>query len=359
MISDLPESQHVLIGFSGGADSSAAAAMLKEQGWSVTACYLMIGKIDDRARETAERTARSLGIPFITKDVSSLFERTIIKDFCGAYEKGNTPNPCVFCNPSVKFKALIGEADRLSIPHIATGHYARVRYGEAGRTQLLKAANEKKDQSYMLYRLSSEVLNRCLFPLGDINSKQEVRALLRKLGIAAADSPDSQDICFIEGQNYRQFLESKDIRIQMGSFVDAQGQVLGTHQGIHRYTPGQRKGLGISFGMPMYVISSDRETNTVLLGKESDLYKTRVWIDNMFFTDTGDVDSLPQYYADMHVEVKLRYTAHAAPATLHRAESGAMIVFNEPQRAPAPGQSAVLYDGLQVLGGGIIAYAYA
>lgn len=354
-MSSKEQDHRILIGFSGGADSAAAASMLLEQGLAPTALYLRMGTHADKGLQAAEQAAGSLHIPLISLDVSGAFEHTVVQPFCRAYAGGETPNPCIICNPDIKFDALCREADRLGIERIATGHYARIGRDQDGKPYLRRAASVEKDQSYMLYKLSAETLNRCVFPLGEVASKQEVRSYLQERKIAVWDAPESMDICFIQEGSYTEFLKNRGIDPPEGHFVDAGGNVLGVHQGIHRYTPGQRKGLGVTFGTPMYVIGSDAGSNNVILGCEEELYRRIVWLRDLVLTDVGEVGHVPEPWQGASVEVKLRYSTGAAQAVLLAPDTGgALLLFDELQRAPAPGQSAVLYRGDRVLGGGII-----
>ncbi len=345
----------VLVGFSGGADSTAAVLLLREQGWDVTGLHLRVTNENGPVDPSVMKVAEHLDLPLIQADVSDRFQEIVIHDFCNAYNMGETPNPCIFCNPAVKFQTLCDEADRLGIPTIATGHYARIHRNDAGVFQIRKGANHRKDQSYMLYRLSQDVLARTIFPLGEIDSKEEIRRFLEQREIPNARRQDSQDICFIQGKTYQAFLYEQGIVPKPGPFLDMKGHVVGMHHGIQNFTPGQRKGLGIAFGKPAYVVSIQSDTNAVILGCEEDLLRQRVEIGNAFFTAYGNVSKLPEPYRALKVSVKLRYTARFASATLHQ-NSGENIalVFDLPQRAPAPGQSAVCYLEDLVLGGGII-----
>jgi len=345
----------ILVGFSGGADSTAAVLLLRDQGWDVTGLHLRVtnegGSVDPSVTEVAEY----LGLPLILADVSECFQAVVIHDFCKAYSGGETPNPCVLCNPAVKFQTLCSEADRFDIPYIATGHYARIYRNSDGLFYLRMGANQRKDQSYMLYRLSQDVLARTIFPLGEIDSKEEIRRFLEDRGVPNARKQDSQDICFIRGKTYQDFLQERGVLPKPGPFLDMKGHVVGTHHGIHNYTPGQRKGLGIALGKPAYVVSVQSGTNAVILGSEEDLLRQRVEIRNAFFTACGNTTELPEAYQKLKVTVKLRYTARFASATL-RQDPGENITvdFDLPQRAPAPGQSAVFYLDDLVLGGGTI-----
>lgn len=345
----------VLVGFSGGADSTAAVLMLRSEGWDVTGLHFTVTREDGQSLAAVRDLARHLELPLITVDVSDRFEAIVIRDFCLAYAGGQTPNPCVLCNPAVKFHVLCQEADRMEISRIATGHYARIYRDPDGTCYVRKSANRAKDQSYMLYRLPQPVLSRTLFPLGEIASKEEVRGYLEEFGSPNARSKDSQDICFIQGRTYQEFLGDRGLADKPGSFTDRDGKILGVHRGVHNYTPGQRKGLGIALGRPAYVVEINPENNTVVLGTEADLYRNTVELRDTVFTAFGASERLPEPYRNLAVDVKLRYTAKLAPAVLHQAPGERITVtFDQSQRAPAPGQSAVFYRKELILGGGLI-----
>ncbi|NLV70364.1 MAG: tRNA 2-thiouridine(34) synthase MnmA [Clostridiales bacterium] len=347
--------ERILVGFSGGADSTAAVLLLREQGWDVTGLHFLVDPAEKSASVTAEKIADALEMPLILKDVSKRFDDIVIRNFCLEYRAGRTPNPCILCNPSVKFHVLCEEADRMGIFHIATGHYARIHQDPKGNLFIKKGADSKKDQSYMLYRLTKDVLARTLFPLGGVDSKEEIRRYLEECGAPNARSEDSQDICFIQSGAYQEFLQERGVVSVPGPFKDRNGKILGMHGGIQSYTPGQRKGLGIALGRPAYVVDIDSNKNTVILGAEEELYRNRVELRDAFFTVHGSVDVLPEAYRDLPVEVKLRYTVKGAEAVLRQeGDSPITVLFDRPQRAPAPGQSAVFYVKDLLIGGGCI-----
>lgn len=345
----------VLLGFSGGVDSTAAALLLRKAGYSVTGLFFDVHKEKSPNAELAEETAAQLGIPFIYRNVHEDFSREIIDYFCREYEEGRTPNPCVLCNPTIKFPVLLEEADAIGAYHIATGHYAGIHLEkESGLYYIQQAENIKKDQSYMLYRLGQEVLSRLIFPLNQVGDKAQTREIARKEGAGNADRKDSQEICFLpEDQNYIRFLEEKGCKTAKGNFIDEQGSVMGTHQGITHYTIGQRKGLGQTFGKPVYVTKVDHNNNTVTLGDNQDLFVSMIRSDNHAFVlpDGCSLNSLD----GLEVEAKIRYTAKKAAGTLRILENGIVEThFREKQRAATPGQSIVFYKDHIVLGGGII-----
>lgn len=333
----------VLVGFSGGVDSTAAAILLKKAGYEVVG--LCFNVLSDDFPEKIQAAADKLGIRLIKKCIASEFKQKVINPFIREYETGRTPNPCIICNPEIKFRLLLDTADEEGCEYIASGHYAGVqRIGDCYYVK--KAAEPSKDQSYMLYRLPQEVLSRLILPLKGAQSKDDVRALAAAEAMPNAFDKDSQDICFIPEGNYARYLLSSGAANRLGNFLDTSGNVIGRHQGVLNYTVGQRKGLGVSFGRPAYVV--EFRGNDVVLGKEEDLFRTRVIVDNMFWTKEAAAEGSKMY-------CKLRYSANEAPCTVHYNEIGQTVLdFDEPQRAPTPGQSAVLYCNKLVFGGGFI-----
>jgi len=333
----------VTLGMSGGVDSAAAAILLKEKGYDVIALYFDVLKDQDNAAlDRAQNAAVQLGIKFTTKNVATEFEDKIINPFCNEYCNGRTPIPCVFCNPEIKFRTLA----QLGTEYIATGHYARIKEID-GQFFVQKAANEKKDQSYMLARLPQEILCKTIFPLGVIASKDEVRSIAADRGLSLSSEHDSQDICFIKG-SYKDFLSERGISSKKGNFVSQDGTIYGPNEGVANYTVGQRKGIGIALGVPAFVseINSDNG-NVVLTSNEQDLFKSEVRIDNLM---------LHKALEDKKYQVKLRYAAKPAECTisLNSNNDSAVLYFTEGQRAPTPGQAAVIYEGDIVIGCGII-----
>ncbi|MGI6752499.1 MAG: tRNA 2-thiouridine(34) synthase MnmA [Anaerovoracaceae bacterium] len=345
------DSEKVLLGLSGGVDSTAAALLLSENGYTVVGCFLdMMGCLSKEALK-AEKLASQLGIDFIYSDVSRDFEESIIDYFCSSYGKGETPNPCVFCNPQIKFATLISEADKRGIHWISTGHYAR-----SDGQYIYKADNKSKDQSYMLYRLPQQVIRRLLLPLGEIETKDGVRQYVRAKGMYNYDNKDSQEICFIPGGSYVDFLKERGLNCLPGRFVDTFGNDLGSHKGIVYYTIGQRKGLGLDFGRKMFVIDIEGDTNKVVLGTNEELFSRRVVVKDFVFSGfTDDYEGIVGCFDGESVKAKIRYLAMPARCILSFPGRGRLIVdFDEPQRAAAPGQSIVFYSGDRMLGGGII-----
>lgn len=352
----------VLVGMSGGVDSSVAASLLLEQGYDVSGVTLHLYNNEDagiaKTRtccsladvEDARSVARRLGIEHYVFNFGPEFRRDVIGRFARGYERGETPNPCIDCNRYIKFGKMLERAKLLGFDYIATGHYARVEQDEkSGRWLLKKAADRSKDQTYVLYSLTQDELAHTLFPLGGL-TKAEVRKIAEERGFVNARKPDSEDICFVPDGNYAGFLENvMGLRQEPGDFVDSSGKVLGKHKGLIHYTVGQRKGLGLSFESPRYVLRKDTEKNAVVLGDGSELFSSR-------FT-AGDVNLIAAECLTEPIEagVKIRYSQSESAATLTPLRGGGVEVrFREPQRAVTPGQASVFYCGDTVFGGGTI-----
>lgn len=342
----------VLIGMSGGVDSSVAALLLKEQGHDVTGCTLLLRSGDgcgtDSDVQDAKKVCDILGIKHIAPDMTELFTSKVVNKFTDDYRCGRTPNPCVECNRYIKFGAMLDYALANGFDHIATGHYAAIKE-ENGTFALYSDGN--KDQSYFLYRLTQHELSHTLFPLSGMD-KDEIRSLALRAGLPVHAKRDSQDVCFIPDGNVAGFLSSAGCVMKEGNITDSAGNILGRHPGAVSYTVGQRKGLGGGFPTPMFVLSTDMDTNTVVIGKNEQLfYRTVVCSDACFIS--GQMPDAP-----FHAQVKLRFGAKKADALLTPCDNGDVtVLFDEPQRAPTPGQSAVFYDGDRVLGGATIKYA--
>lgn len=347
----------VMVGMSGGVDSSVSAALLKQQGYDVVGVTMQIWQEDKEengtccsidAVEDARRVANKLEIPFYVLNFKKIFEEKVIKYFISEYLQGRTPNPCIACNKYIKFDELLNKAISMNMDYIATGHYAKIEEVN-GRFLLKKSFSKTKDQTYVLYSLTQEQLKRTLFPLEGLN-KDEVRKIASELGLIVANKPDSQDICFVQDNDYSKFIsENTDSDVLPGNIVDKDGNVLGKHNGIYNYTIGQRKGLGISSNNALYVLDIDLERNEVVIGDESEIYGKELTATNINLISTDKLEK------EMKVNVKIRYGSKEAPATIFPLENGDIhVVFDSPQRAITSGQSAVFYNGDIVVGGGEI-----
>ena len=296
----------------------------------------------------AKKAASVLGIEHYVLDLRNEFQEEIIKYFHSEYDRGRTPNPCVKCNQVVKYKKFLEEADRLGAHYISSGQYAKIVL-EDGRYIIKKAENKYKDQSYYLYNLKEKDLERILMPLGDIRDKEEARQIVKDIDLDFSQKKDSQEICFISDNDHVGFLEEYiNPQKKLGNFVDTKGRILGKHKGIHKYTVGQRKGLGIALGSPRYVVKIDAVDNNVILGVEQDLYEDTCTLEdyNIVFDDY-DIEKKP-------LMCKIRYSARETEATVKREGHRLIVTFTEPVKALAPGQSLVIYDGDILIGGGII-----
>ncbi len=364
----------IAVAMSGGVDSSAAAAILKAEGHELVGFTMQLWNqqrginVDENGEPLpsrccslddvydARRVAEELGFPFYVLNLEREFERDVVQPFVTSYLNGETPIPCVACNSRLKFASLDRLAVSLGCEKVATGHYARVEHDkEANRYRLFRGRNLQKDQSYFLWELTQEQLSRSMFPLGEM-SKPEVRDVARSSKLAIAEKAESQEICFVPDGNYAGFidryLEAEDERERLpgeGEIVNTQGEVLNKHGGIHRYTIGQRRGIGISSERPLYVISIDAEKNRVVVGSQDELLRED-------FTAAGvNWVAFDEPNAPVRAEVRVRYRHTAAPATITPQENNrARIVFDEPQRAITPGQATVFYSGDEVIGGGWI-----
>ena len=355
-------SKKVVIGMSGGVDSSVAAWLLKQQGYDVIGVTMQIWQEEDdeiveenggccglSAVDDARRVAERIGIPYYVMNFREVFREKVIDNFVSEYEKGRTPNPCIVCNRYVKWEALLEKALALGADYIATGHYARVVHLPNGRYAIEKAAFDRKDQTYALYNLNQHQLAHTLMPVGDYD-KSEVRRIAEEIGLAVANKLDSQDICFVSDGNYQAFIEEYTGRkLPEGNFVDKNGKVLGRHKGIGAYTIGQRKGLNLAMGHPVFVTEIDQNENKVIIGENDELFKRGLYAPHVNLMSRASLDE------PVRLTAKIRYAHKAAPCIAKQLPDGRLYVyFDEPQRAITPGQAVVLYDGDFVAGGGII-----
>lgn len=352
--------ERVVVAMSGGVDSSVAAALLKEVGYEVIGLTMCFNLSDAKGKrpiccgiqgiEDARRVAHKLGIRHYVLNMQRSLEEWVIKDFCREYSLGKTPNPCIRCNQYLKFGVLLKKALSLDAQFLATGHYARIvrgqGIGDRGQGGMLKKARDlKKDQSYFLYRLTQNQLRHTLFPLADY-TKDEVRKIARRFSLPVAEKLASQEICFLPNQDYRQFLKTR-IRIEPGQIVDKQENILGKHQGIAYYTIGQREGLGIARGYPVYITKIDPKNNQLTVGKREEVLKKEFLVIKPHFI----AGTLKKKVA---LKVKIRYNHQEMPAQITPAENKLKVEFKVPQFAVTPGQAAVFYKQDTVVGGGII-----
>lgn len=356
------EKKRVVVGMSGGVDSSVAAWLLKEQGYDVIGVTMQIWQDEEEkfqeenggccgltAVDDARRVAASLDIPYYVMNFKREFKENVIDYFVDEYIGGRTPNPCIACNRFVKWESLLKRSMDIGADYIATGHYARVEQLPGGRYAVRTSATGRKDQTYALYNLTQEQLKRTLMPVGGY-TKEEIREMAAKMNLPVAHKPDSQDICFVPDGDYASFIEkTADQTFPQGNFVLADGTIVGRHNGIIHYTVGQRKGLGVAMGYPVFVLAIRPETNEVVLGKAEESLSRYVRADRINFMSVEDLKEPKKVWA------KIRYNHKGAWCTVERTgEDELLCTFDEPLRAAAPGQAVVLYDGEYVLGGGTI-----
>jgi len=332
----------VIIGMSGGVDSSVAAALLVKQAYKVTGVTMKLWEGYTNAGNIAE----TLGIPYIVADFQKEFNEEVISYFIHEYQSGRTPNPCVMCNKKIKFEALLKKADELGADYISTGHYSHIAE-QNGRFLLKRPADRNKDQTYFLYNLTQQQLSRTLMPLSGI-TKDETRKIAAELKLASAERRDSQEICFIPNGDYAKFITEYGCVSPPGDFVDLDGNVLGRHSGIINYTVGQRKGLGIALGKPVFVAKIDSETNRVFLGEEGCQLSDTLFANDLNFIPFDKPE------APFRCTAKIRYNAKESPCVVQLCNDGVKVTFDAPLRSVTPGQSVVFYDDDVVIGGGTI-----
>ncbi|MCS6857518.1 MAG: tRNA 2-thiouridine(34) synthase MnmA [Sandaracinaceae bacterium] len=353
--------ERILVAMSGGVDSSVTAALLREQGYEVVGVTLHLWDAQGKHRigrccapedrEDARRTCEALNIPHFVIDEREAFRREVVDPFVEAYRSGITPSPCVACNQSVKLGRLWEIAQQLGCSRIATGHYARLEFGENGEVQLRRGRDPDKDQSYFLFGVDLQLLRRLIFPLGDF-TKAQTRKEGERLGVPNFAKKDSQELCFVPDGNVAIFVEERctekgEKAPSPGPILSSDGRVLGVHQGIHRFTIGQRRGLGLGGGAPRYVLRIIQEQNAVVVGSEEELYSHVLFVDQAHWL-------IPPPNAPFEALVQARYRHRASPALVIPNENGFLVEFHEGQRALTPGQAAVIYLGDRVIGGGIV-----
>ena len=348
----MTENKTVLVGMSGGVDSSVTAALLLQQGYQVIGITLKVAPDIGFPAADAKVVCDFLGVRHYVLDACAAFHETVIQNFKSEYLCGRTPNPCVLCNRHIKFRYMMNALADFGAAYLATGHYAGIDYcPKTNRYLLSRSEADKKDQTYFLYALEQEQLAHSLFPLRTY-TKEMVRDMAKQLSIPTAEKPDSQEVCFIPDNDYIRYLhDNTDTPESSGNFVTTEGQILGIHRGISNYTVGQRKGLGIAVNRPVYVLSIDTSRNEIILGNEEDLYHRELLIRNWSFIPFAELT------APLPVTAKIRYAAKEAPATIQPVIGNlecVRVTFSEPQKSITPGQSAVFYDGNIIVGGGVI-----
>ena len=348
------ENKKIMLGMSGGVDSSVSALLLKENGYEVigVTLELFVGSscCNVNTYLDAKKVCNQIGIPHFIFDYKEEFREYIIQDFINCYSNCLTPNPCIKCNKYMKFGYMWEKAKEMGCNYIATGHYAKTEYSERyGRWVLKKSEAGNKDQSYVLWNIPKDLIEHVVFPLADFESKAQIREIASKNELQVANKPDSQDICFVPDGNYKKFLENNsNLKPKKGKIVNSKGEVLGEHTGLYNYTIGQRKGLGISYKVPLFVLGFNSLKNELIVGEEQELYKKEIVVRDI---NLLLVDEIKDW---MEVDVKTRYSTKSAKAKIIQENDKIRVVFEEPQRAITPGQSAVFYIADYVVGGGKI-----
>lgn len=349
------EEKRVLLGMSGGVDSSVSALLLKEQGYEVvgTTMELFAGSscCNTNTYIDAKNVCNQIGVPHFIYNFKDEFKKYVIDDFINCYSNCLTPNPCIECNKFMKFGLMYEKAKELGCEYIATGHYAKTEYSEKyGRWVLKKSKAGKKDQSYVLWNIPKNLVEHVVFPLADFESKDEIRKIAKENNLKTANKPDSEDICFIPDGNYKRFLEeNSNLKPRKGNIVHVNGTVLGKHNGLYNYTIGQRKGLGISYKEPLFVVGFNRAKNEVIVGEKEHIYKTEMIVKNINLLLVDKIED------SMRVSVKTRYSSKEEMATIEMVDDDTIkVVFDNPVARITPGQSAVFYLDDIVVGGGKI-----
>ena len=348
------ENKKVLLGMSGGVDSSVSALLLKKEGYEPLGITLELfagsSCCNINTYIDAKNVCKIIGIPHFTYNCKEQFKDYVINDFIDCYANCRTPNPCIECNKYMKFGIMWEKAKELGCNYIATGHYAKTEYSEEyGRWVLKKSQAGKKDQSYVLWNIPKELIEHVVFPLADFTDKEQIREIARENDLKVANKPDSEDICFVPDGNYKKFLETNSgIKPKKGNIVNSKGELLGKHTGLYNYTIGQRKGLGISYKVPLFVLGFNKAKNEVIVGEEKELYKKEITVSDINLLLVDKIEET------MEVDVKTRYSSKVAKAKIEQDGENIKVTFDEPQRAITPGQSAVFYVGDIVLGGGKI-----
>lgn len=340
----------VMVGISGGVDSATSCLILKEMGYDVAGCNINFIEKEDTINPDAKLVCESLNIPFYHFDLYDDFKEKVIKNFYESYNNGKTPNPCVLCNKYFKFGKLLDFALENGYEYIATGHYAKVEYSEKYNRYILKKANNlAKDQSYFLYQIKKEALSHVIFPLEDYSSKDDVRNKAKEASLGVSQKKDSLDICFIPDKDYKAYLINNNyVKVKPGNIILSNGTILGKHNGLFNYTIGQRKGLGIAYSEPLFVLGFDFNKNNLIVGTEKELYKKEIVITDVNLLLFDKIDDGSRF------NVRVRYQGKDNKATLYNLGEKIRIIFDEPIKSPTPGQSAVIYLDDIVVGGGII-----